>query len=141
VVQVRQGRVNLTTLSELPEGTPIMTDTFSINRHPVIVLFDTGATHSFVSAKLRTKLGLDVYPVNGVYIITTPGGSISSNQVCRSVPIQMGNNVLKTDLLLLDLKGMDVLLGMNWMTQHHVSLDTFSRIVEIDSPKHEPTIL
>jgi hypothetical protein len=126
VVQVRQGRVNLTTLSELSEGTPIMTGTFSINHHPVIVLFDTGATHSFVNAKLGTKLGLDVYPVNGVYMITTPGGSISSNQVCRSVPIQMGNNVMKTDLLLLDLKGMDVLLGMNWMTQHHVSLDTFS---------------
>jgi hypothetical protein len=42
VVQVRQGRVNLTTLSELPEGTPIMTGIFSINHHPVIVLFDTG---------------------------------------------------------------------------------------------------
>jgi hypothetical protein len=118
-----------------------MTGIFSINYHPVIVLFDTGATHSFVSAKLGTKLGLDVYPVNGVYMITTPGGSISSNQVCRSVPIQMGNSVMKTDLLLLDLKGMDVLLGMNWMTQHHVSLDTFSRTVEIDSPEHEPTIL
>jgi hypothetical protein len=74
VVQVRQGRVNLTTLSELPEGTPIMTGTFSINHHPVIVLFDSGATHSFVSAKYGTKIGLDIYPTNGDYKITTPGG-------------------------------------------------------------------
>jgi hypothetical protein len=99
VVQVRQGRVNLTTLSELPEWTPIMTGTFSINHHPVIVLFDTGATHSFVSAKFRTKIGLDLYPISGVYMITTPGGRISSNQVCRSVPIQMGKNLMRTDLL------------------------------------------
>jgi hypothetical protein len=141
VVQVRQGRVNLTTLSELPEGTPIMTGTFSINHHPVIVLFDTGATHSFVSAKFGTKIGLDLYPVSGVYMITTPGGKISSNQVCRSVPIQMGKNLMRTDLLLLALEGMDILLGMNWMTQHHVSLDISSRIVEIDSPEYEPTIL
>jgi hypothetical protein len=55
VVQVRQGRVNLTTLSELPEGAPIMTGTFSINYHPVIILFDSGATHSFVSAKYGIK--------------------------------------------------------------------------------------
>jgi hypothetical protein len=81
--------VNLTTLSELPEGTPIMTGTFSINYHPVTVLFDTGATHSFISTKFGNKIGLDIYPVNGVYMITTPGGNISSNQVCRSVPIQM----------------------------------------------------
>jgi hypothetical protein len=36
---------------------------------------------------------------------------------------------------------MDVLLGMNWMTQHQVSLDISSRTVEIDSSEHEPTIL
>jgi hypothetical protein len=133
--------VNLTTLSELPEGAPIMTGTFSINYHPVIVLFDTGATHSFISMNCGTKLGLDIYPVNGVYMITTPGGNISSNQVCRSVPIQMGNNLMKADLLLLDLKGVDVLLGVNWMTQHHVSLDIPSRTVEIGFPENEPTIL
>jgi hypothetical protein len=39
---------------------------------------------------------------------------------------------MRTDLLLLDLEGMDVLFGMNWMTQHHVSLDISSQIVEID---------
>jgi hypothetical protein len=36
---------------------------------------------------------------------------------------------------------MDVLLGMNWMTQHQVSLDISSRTVELGSPEHEPTIL
>jgi hypothetical protein len=36
---------------------------------------------------------------------------------------------------------MDVLLGMNWMTQHHVSLDILSRTVGIDSPEYESTIL
>jgi hypothetical protein len=141
VVQVRQGRVNLTTLSELPEGTPIMTGTFSINHHPVIILFDSGATHSFVSAKYGTKIGLDIYPTNGDYKITTPGGKILSNQICRKVPLQLGSQLIKTDLLLLDLEGMDVLLGRNWMTQHHVSLDISSRTVKIDSPEHEPTIL
>jgi hypothetical protein len=118
-----------------------MTGTFSINHHPVIVLFHTGATHSFVSAKFGTKIGLDLYPISGVYMITTPGGRISSNQVCRSVPIQMGKNLMRTDLLLLDQEGMDVLLGMNWMTQHHVSLDISSQTVEIDSPEYEPAIL
>jgi hypothetical protein len=133
--------VNLTTLSELPEGTPIMTGTFSINHHPVIVLFDSSATHSFVSAKYGTKIGLDIYPTNGNYKITTPGGKILSNQIYRKVPLQLGSQLIKTDLLLLDLEGMDVLLGMNWMTQHQVSLDISSRIVEIDSPEYEPTIV
>jgi hypothetical protein len=57
------------------------------------------------------------------------------------MPIQLGSNLIKTDLLLLDLEGMDVLLGMDWMTRHRVSLDISSRDVEIDSPDHETTIL
>jgi hypothetical protein len=114
--------------------------TFSINHHPVIVLFDSGATHSFVSTKYGTKIGLDIYPTNGNYKITTPGGQILANQICRKVPLQLGSQLIKTDLQLLDLEGMDVLLGMNWMTQHQVSLDISSQTVEIDSPEYEPTI-
>jgi hypothetical protein len=133
--------VNFTTLSELPEGAPIMTGTFSINHQPMIILFDSGATHSFISPKCGTKVGLDFYPTQGAYMIATPGGKISSNQVCRSVPIQLGINLVRTDLLLLDLEGMDVLLGMDWMATHRVSMDISSRAVEIDSPNQETTIL
>jgi hypothetical protein len=57
VVQVRQGRVNFTTLSELPEGASIMTGTFSIDNQPMITLFDSSATHSFISSKCGTKIG------------------------------------------------------------------------------------
>jgi hypothetical protein len=133
--------VNFTTLSELPEGAPIMMGTFSINHQPVIILFDSGATHSFVSSKCGTKVGLDLYPTSGAYMIVTPGGKILSNQIYKKVPIQLGSNLIKTDLLLLDLEGMDILLGMDWMTRHRVSLDIFSRTVEIDSTDHEATIL
>jgi hypothetical protein len=107
----------------------------------VIILFDSGATHSFISPKCGTKIGLDIYPTNGAYMITTPGGKISSNQIYRNVPIQLDSHLIKSDLLLLDLEGMDVLLGIDWMTRHRVSLDNSSGAVEIDSLDHEPTIL
>jgi hypothetical protein len=118
-----------------------MTGTFSINHQPLIILFDSGATHSFISSKYGTKVGLDFYPTKGAYMIATPSGKISSNQVCRSVPIQLGRNLVKTNLLVLDLEGMDILLGMDWMTRHRVLLDISSRAVEIDSSDHETTIL
>jgi predicted aspartyl protease len=93
-----------------------MTGTFSINYQPVLVLFDSGATHSFISMDCGTKVGLDIYSINEAYRIITPGGKILSNQICRMVPIQLGSHLIKTDLLVLDLKGIDVILGMNWMT-------------------------
>jgi hypothetical protein len=61
---------------------------------------------------------LDYYPTKGAYMIMTPGCKIASNQICRNVPLQLGSNRVKTDLLLLELEGMDILLGMDWMTRH-----------------------
>jgi hypothetical protein len=140
-MQVRQGSVNFTTLSELPDGAPIMTGTFTIHHQPAVILFDSSATHSFINSKFDTKVGLDYYPTKGAYMIMTPGGKIASNQICKNVPIQLGSNLVNTDLLVLDLEGMDILLGMDWMTRHQVSLDIFSRAVEIDSPYQGTTVL
>jgi hypothetical protein len=80
VVQVRQGRVNFTTFSELPDGALIMTGTFTIHHQPAVIRFDSGATHSFINSKFGTKVGLDYYPTKGAYMIVTPGGKIASNQ-------------------------------------------------------------
>ena len=74
-------------------------------------------------------------------MITTPGGKIASNQITRCVPIKLGSNLIKTELILLNLEGMDVILGMDWMTKHKVLLDISSRAIEIDSPHQGATIL
>jgi hypothetical protein len=124
-MQVRQGKVNFTTLSKLSEGASVMMGTFALHHHPAIILFDSSATHSFISTRFGIKIGLDFYPTNGTYMITTPGGRIASNQICRGVPIQLGSTLIRTALILLNLEGMDILLGMDWMTRHQVSLDIF----------------
>ena len=103
-----------------------MTGIFSINYKPAIILFDSGATHSFISTKCGARLGLDPNLTKASYMITTPGGKIDFNRIFRYVPIQLGSKLIKTDLLSLNLEGMDVILGMDWMTQHKVLLDISS---------------
>jgi hypothetical protein len=54
-MQVRQGWINFTTLAELPDGAPVMSGT----------LFDSGATHSFISNNCGNRIGLDLCPTKG----------------------------------------------------------------------------
>ena len=115
-----------------------MTGTFSIHNKPAVILFDSGASHSFISAKFGAKVGLDVCQTKGSYMISTPGGKIASNQIIRLVPVKLGSKIINADLVLLPLEGMDIILGMNWMTMHGVILDLSSRAVEINSPITEP---
>jgi hypothetical protein len=140
-VQVRQGKLNFTTLEELPEGAPIMTGIFSIFNQPALILFDSGASHSFISQKFSAKCQLPFYHTKGSFMIATPGGKIATNQLNRSVPISLGSKIFKTTLLILGLEGMDIILGADWMTHHRVVLDVAARSLEIRSPTSEDLVL
>jgi hypothetical protein len=118
-----------------------MSGTFSIHQKPVVTLFDSGANHSFITNNCGTRIGLDLCPTKGSYMIATPGGKVTSNQMVKSVPIQLGRKLIKTDLVLLNLEGIDVILRKNWMTEHRVLLDISSRVIEIDSPYQGATTL
>jgi hypothetical protein len=78
---VRQGKLNFTTLAELPEGAPIMTGTFSIFNHPAIILFDSGAFHSFINQRFSVKCQLPFFHTKGAFMIATPRGKIASHQI------------------------------------------------------------
>jgi hypothetical protein len=86
-VQVRQGKLNFTTLEELPKGAPVMTGTFSVFNQPALILFDSGASHSFISQKFSVKCQVPFYHTQGSFMIATPGGNIETNQLNRNVPI------------------------------------------------------
>jgi hypothetical protein len=134
MVQVCQGKLNFSTMSDIPEGASVLTGTFSINDTPGKILFDSGATHSFISEKLIGKMGLKGSHANSTYKIITPGGQISSSTLSRGVCLGLGSKIFPTNLIAINLAGMDVILGMDWMTQHKVVLDISNRVVEINSP-------
>jgi hypothetical protein len=78
-VQVRQGKLNFTTLEELPKGAPVMTGTFSVFNQPALILFDSGASHIFISRKFSVKCQLPFYHTQGSFMIATPRGKIATN--------------------------------------------------------------
>jgi hypothetical protein len=117
-VQVRQGKLNFTALEEVPEGAPIMTDIFSVYNQPALILFDSGASHSFISQKFSARCQLPFYHSKGSSMIATPRGKIATNQLNQSVPIQLRSHIVKTTLLVLGLENVDIILGANWMTLH-----------------------
>jgi hypothetical protein len=133
-VQVKQGKLNFTTMVDILEGATVLTGTFSIHGHPIKILFDSGATHSLMSECLVRKLGLQSCHTKESFIVSTAGGRIPSNTITKAVPLQLGSKTFLTNLIHLGLGGLDVILGMNWMEQHKVILDISERVIEIHSP-------
>jgi hypothetical protein len=49
VVVAMTSRVNYMTMEDVPEGEHVLGGMFSLNGHPIVILFDFGATHDFIN--------------------------------------------------------------------------------------------
>jgi hypothetical protein len=133
-VQVRQGSLNFTTMADIPEGAPVMTRIFFVLNNPAIIIFDSGASHNFISTKFSAKCQLPFHHTSGGLTISTPGGRVATYQINRQVPIKFGSLVIGTTLLILGLDSVDIILGTDWLSRHQAVLDIAARAIEIHSP-------
>jgi hypothetical protein len=53
--------------------------------------------------------------------------------IAREVPVELAGQVFPTDLIVLDGKGINVILGMSWMKLHNAILDIVKQLVYLDS--------
>jgi hypothetical protein len=51
----KTGRIYYTQVATTPEGEPVMIGTFLVANHPAVILFDSGASHIFISKKFVEK--------------------------------------------------------------------------------------
>jgi hypothetical protein len=136
VVVAKTSRVHYTTMEDIFEGEPVLAGMFSLNDHSAVVLFDSGASHDFVSKACTQKCKLVIEPINAPYMISTPGGQIVTKQVVVNPPLNLKGRIYKTCLIVLDRQGIDVILRMTWMRRHRALLDTVARVVHLDSSEH-----
>jgi hypothetical protein len=52
---MKTGRVYYTQVVTTPEGEPVMMGTFLVANHPAVILFDYGASHTFMSKTFVEK--------------------------------------------------------------------------------------
>jgi hypothetical protein len=137
----RAGRANYTTVEEIPTGEEVLAGTFSLNEHSIIILFNSGASHDFISSTCAKKAMLSIVTAEALYVISTPGGQVDVDQIVRRAPLQLVGRVFSTALIILKGQGLDVILGMSQMKRHRAVLDIAGRLVHLDSPVYGKVIL
>jgi hypothetical protein len=128
------GHVNYTTVDGIPTGEEVLAGTFFLNECPIIILFDSGASHDFMSSTCAKKARLTLMASGAPYVISTSGGQVDADRIVRKVPLDLSRRVFETDLIVLSGQGIDVILGMSWMKWHKAILDISARLVHLNSP-------
>jgi hypothetical protein len=128
-------------VEEIPTGEEVLAGTFSLNEHPVVILFHSGVLHDFISSTCAKKVMLSMVATEASYVISTPGGWVDADRIVRKAPLELIGRVFSIDLIVLKGQGRDVILRMSWMKWHGAVLDIASRLVHLDSPVYGEVIL
>ncbi|GJR96476.1 putative nucleotidyltransferase, ribonuclease H [Tanacetum coccineum] len=124
------GRVFALTQDQAANATGTITGALFIFRRAVFVLFDTGATHSVISTKFASCLTMTPVPLDHVLCISTPmKDSARITHVYRDLPLQFNDKIRSVNALPLDMCEFDIILGIDWLSAHHATIDCHSRRV------------
>jgi hypothetical protein len=100
-------------MEEAQEALDVVIDMFLINDTSAVVLFDSGASHSFISATYVGKHNLPLALLRCQMIVSSPGGDMPARQICPKVNLKIRGVDFVINLIVLGLKGIDVILAMD----------------------------
>lgn len=91
-------------------------------------LFDSEATHSFVSRLCVDELGLPVKELHFELAVSTPtSGTMLILVVFVECPVVVERYRFKINLICLPLQGLEVILRMDWLSVNHILVDCIQK--------------
>jgi hypothetical protein len=111
------------------EGEPMMMGTFSVANHPTVILFDSGASHTFMS-----KAFVEIHCIPSVeskkgIVIQSLGDQICTKEVVFHVPVNLARYDFPTNMIVIKGQDVDVILGMNWLAQNKAIINADQRTI------------
>ena len=65
--------------------------------------------------------------------VQIPGSIVKAHMTCRNIPVRIHETLFPANFVVLGTKGIDVVLGMDWMSRYHGRIDCTLRTVELTS--------
>ena len=113
-----------------------MEGSISIFEFPIRALFDSGASHSFISSSLVDRLHLDLSLVVDPIVVSNPiGGSTHLTMVCRGLRLYIMGVEFDCDAFVLGFSGYGMILGMDWLSAYGAILDCERRVVRLETSR------
>jgi hypothetical protein len=88
---------------------------FLVNSIPASVLFDSGASHSFITQSFMEKHNIPKYPLKKMLHISSPRGDMKATHSCPHVNLKIQGIDFSVNIVVLGSNGIDVILGCDWL--------------------------
>ncbi|GJY41866.1 putative reverse transcriptase domain-containing protein [Tanacetum coccineum] len=110
----------------------IITGTFLLNNRYASMLLDSGADRSFMSTTFSALLDVIPSTLDVSYVVELADEGVSkTNTVLRGCALGLLGNPFNIDLMPVELGSFDVIIGMDWLANHHAVIVCDEKIVLI----------
>ncbi|RRT34179.1 hypothetical protein B296_00047304 [Ensete ventricosum] len=99
-----------------------------LKQQSVIVLINAGSTNNFISSKVVACLILEKEDYNGFKVKIANSQILKCNQKCPRVKLILEELDVVADLFLLPLDGLDIVLGIDWLSTIEDVFWNFSKL-------------
>jgi hypothetical protein len=127
-------KVNHVAVEEAQEAPDVVIGMFFINETFAVVLCDSGASHSFISAAYVEKHNLPIALLRCRMIVSSLGRDMLARQLCPKVKPKIRGVDFVANLIVLKSKGTNVILGMDYLSKHKVLIDCAKKFVKLTTP-------
>jgi hypothetical protein len=131
----RRARVNHINAQEAQDAQGVVLGEFLVSSILATILFDSGASHSFVSSSFVEKHNIPTVLLKTPLLTRTPGGDIKCQLGCSWVRIILSAVEFLVDLVVLKSKGIDMILGMDWLSLHNGLISCADKVVHLTNPE------
>jgi hypothetical protein len=122
------GRVFALTKQDVETSPSVVSGTLVISNQHAQVLFDSGSTHYFISHGFAQRLNMIPETLDFKLSVDTPSKHVMCmDKVYKSCNVLVSRRELEANFVLLDMYEFDLILGMDWLSIFHASIDCFGK--------------
>nr|GEX59416.1 hypothetical protein [Tanacetum cinerariifolium] len=126
------GRVFMLGAEEACQDPNIMMGTFTLNDYFATTLFDSGADYSFVSTTFTPLLGKEPSEIGFRYKIEIASGQlVELDNAIKGCRLEIEGHVFDIDLIPFGHGSFDVIIGMDWLSNHKAKIICHEKVVRI----------
>ncbi|GJR49546.1 putative reverse transcriptase domain-containing protein [Tanacetum coccineum] len=117
---------------EAHQDSNIVMGTFTLNNHFTTTLFDSGADNSFVSTSFIPLLGIEPSELGFRYEIEIASRQlVEIDKVIKGCTLEIEGHVFDIDLIPFGHGSFDVIIGMDWLSNHKAEIICHEKVVRI----------
>ena len=130
-----KGQVNNVSVEEVESQPDAVICKFLVKSFTALILFDTGASHSYILRGFVDNFKLPTLALRSPMLVSLPGAEYMASRWCDRLPLTIGSHVFPSGIIILESRGLDIILGMDWLSKYGGNIDCDSKSILLTTPE------